>query len=240
MTSTLLFPYTTIRPRMFPTPIVKDIDIDNVYEPAEDSFLLLDCLEDQRQFITERFRSRIPLVTEIGTGSGIVMTFIQQNILPRSVFITTDINPHACKTVLQTDKDNNLESHRRRKQYVLDSCQMNLTTGIIQRSIDMLVFNPPYVPAFELPSIPATEEDKTWLDLALLGGEDGMVVTWRLLNDLDKILTPGIGVAYILFCARNKPKEVAEIMQEKGWSVETIIFRKAGWEELSVLRFTRL
>ena len=224
---------------MLPTPIVKDIDIDNVYEPAEDSFLLLDCLEEQCQFITERFRSRVPLVTEIGTGSGIVTTFIQQNILPQSMFITTDINPHACKAVLQTDKDNNIDSKDTKEPYVLDSCQMNLTTGIRQGTIDMLVFNPPYVPAFELPNIPTTEEDKTWLDLALLGGEDGMVVTWRLLNELDSILTPEIGVAYILFCARNKPKEVAKIMQEKGWDVETIIFRKAGWEELSVLRFIR-
>ncbi|CUM49978.1 unnamed protein product [Debaryomyces tyrocola] len=224
---------------MLPTPIVKDIDIDNVYEPAEDSFLLLDCLEEQYQFITERFRSRIPLVTEIGTGSGIVTTFIQQNILPQSMFITTDINPHACKTVLQTDKDNNIDSKRTKEPYVLDSCQMNLTAGIRHGTIDMLVFNPPYVPAFELPNIPTTEEDKTWLDLALLGGEDGMVVTWRLLNELDAILTPEIGVAYILFCARNKPKEVAKTMQEKGWDVKTIIFRKAGWEELSVLRFIR-
>lgn len=224
---------------MLPTPIVKDIDIDNVYEPAEDSFLLLDCLEEQCQFITERFESRIPLVTEIGTGSGIVTTFIQQNILPQSVLITTDINPHACKTVLKTDKANNINFNGTKKPYILDSCQMNLTTGIRQGSIDMLVFNPPYVPAFELPSVPTTEEDKTWLDLALLGGEDGMVVTWSLLDDLNNILTPEIGVAYILFCARNKPKEVAKIMQEKGWYVETIIFRKAGWEELSVLRFIR-
>lgn len=224
---------------MLPTPLVKDLDIDNVYEPAEDSYLLLDCLEEQCQFIRNRFKSRIPLVTEIGTGSGIITTFIQQNILPQSVFITTDINPHACKTVIQTVKTNNLASNDIGKPYVFDSCQMDLTTGLRNGEIDMLVFNPPYVPAFELPNVPDNEEDKTWLDLALLGGEDGMVVTWRLLNELDNILAAEVGVAYILFCARNKPKEVAKKMQEKGWTVETVIFRKAGWEELSVLRFTR-
>ena len=45
------------------------------------------------------------------------------------------------------------------------------------------------------------------LDLALLGGKDGMAITDKLLRQLEQILSPD-GVAYILFCARNKPKEV--------------------------------
>lgn len=228
---------------MLPTPIVKDLDYDNVYEPAEDSYLLLDCLEEQSQFIADRFMSRIPLVTEIGTGSGIVTTFIQQHILRLSIFITTDINPHACKAVIKTARDNDNDKdneHKEHKPYLLDSCQMSLTTAMRKGCIDLLVFNPPYVPADALPDIPSTEEDKIWLDLALLGGEDGMVVTWKLLHDLERTLNPHGGVAYILFCARNKPKEVAKYMRDLGWIVDTIIFRKAGWEELSVLRFMRV
>lgn len=220
---------------MFPTPIVNNIDYDKVYEPAEDLFLLLDALEEESGFIHQNFTSIAPLVTEIGTGSGVVTTFIHQNILPDGIFISTDVNPHACQTALKVAQYNNDHADKK-KPFAIDSCQMSLTTALNPRSVDILVFNPPYVPAFEVPDVPKTLDDNTWLDLALLGGEDGMVVTWELLNNLENVLSPR-GVAYILFCARNHPETVAEAMRVKGWDVKTVISRKAGWEVLSVLKF---
>ncbi|KAG7664953.1 MTQ2 [[Candida] subhashii] len=221
---------------MLPTPITKDIDYDKVYEPSEDSFLFLDCFEQEADFIRNRFKQKtLPLVTEIGTGSGIVTTFVMKNIIPNSIFLTTDINPHACQTVLETVKANIDQ-----ELSVVDSTQMDLTTAIKSQAIDLLIFNPPYVPASELPEIPENSEDPTWLDLALLGGLDGMVTTWRVLNDLDNILAQPDGIAYILFCARNKPDHVANVMRSRGWQVDTVINRKAGWEVLSILRFMKI
>ncbi|KAK6875608.1 eRF1 methyltransferase catalytic subunit MTQ2 [Candida tropicalis] len=188
---------------MLPTPIIGKIDYEKVYEPSEDSFLLLDCFEQEKDFIQAAFKESIPFVTEIGTGSGIVTTFIAKNVLPKAMFLATDINPHACKTVIET-----------------------------------MLFNPPYVPASEIPEIPTQDEDPVWLDLALVGGEDGMVVTWKVLDCLEQTLSSN-GIAYILFCARNKPESVAEIMRERGWNVEVVIHRKAGWEVLSVLKFSK-
>lgn len=176
----------------------------------------------------------MPFVTEIGTGSGIVTTFILQNILPDGIYLTTDINPNACKSVLQTVRYNCPS-----RAHLVDSSQMDLTTAIRPNTVDMLVFNPPYVPATEVPDIPITNEDVKWLDLALLGGEDGMMITWKVLNNLEEILT-GDGVAYILFCARNKPDSVADKMRQRGWKVDVIINRKAGWEVLTILRFAKL
>ncbi|KAK6872136.1 eRF1 methyltransferase catalytic subunit MTQ2 [Candida tropicalis] len=145
---------------MLPTPIIGKIDYEKVYEPSEDSFLLLDCFEQEKDFIQAAFKESIPFVTEIGTGSGII------------------------------------------------------------------------------PEIPTQDEDPVWLDLALVGGEDGMVVTWKVLDCLEQTLSSN-GIAYILFCARNKPESVAEIMRERGWNVEVVIHRKAGWEVLSVLKFSK-
>lgn len=116
---------------------------------------------------------------------------------------------------------------------------MDLTSAIKEREVDLLIFNPPYVPSSEIPEIPRTNNDPVWLDLALVGGEDGMVITWKVLNNLTNVLSKS-GVAYILFCARNKPETVTSIMQLKGWNVEVVINRKAGWEVLSVLKFTRI
>lgn len=214
---------------MLPTPIVKDLD-ERVYEPAEDSFLLLDCLEARIAHLQAR---KYPVVCEIGTGSGIVTTFLKKHVFPYGVFLATDLNPTACATALATVARNDELSFNS-----VEALQMSLTTGIKARSIDVLVFNPPYVPAEEVPEIPETVGDDRWLDLALLGGDDGMVVTWKVLDNLDDILADG-GVAFILFCARNKPDDVAKTMRARGWSVETVEQRKAGWEVLSVLEISR-
>lgn len=214
---------------MLPTPIVKNLD-EKVYEPAEDSFLLLDCLEEKLDSLKQR---KYPIVCEIGAGSGIVTTFMKTSIFPQGYFFATDVNPTACQTILDTANYNDKSTF-----HSVESCQMSLTSAIRKNSVDVLVFNPPYVPAEEVPALPRDEADDKWIDLALLGGEDGMVVTWEVLYDLDSILAEG-GVAYILFCARNKPDEVAQVMRERGWTVDVVVHRKAGWEVLSVLEFSR-
>lgn len=217
---------------MLPTPYLKDLDYDKVYEPSEDSFLLLDCFEEEIDFLRNKYQGQTPIITEIGSGSGIVTSFIMNNILQNGFFLATDINPNACISTNNTIKLNGGKSG------VSDAIQMSLTGGILPNKIDLMVFNPPYVPGEEVPKIPQLDDDRDWLDLALVGGSDGMEVTWIVLDQLDKILSP-LGVAYILFCARNKPDNVKDIMKQRGWMVETVIQRKAGWEVLSILRFEK-
>lgn len=219
---------------MLPTPEIRNLDYDKVYEPAEDSFLLLDCFEQEQSFLKSKFLGKFTIVTEIGTGSGIVTSFIQQNVINQALFLATDLNPHACRAAINTIHDN----QQNPGLFAMDAIQMNLTTAIRDNQTDILVFNPPYVPAQDVPKIPSQEDDPSWLDLALLGGDKGMLVTWNVLNSLDVILSDN-GVAYILFCARNLPDEVAQVMTQRGWDVQAIIHRKAGWEVLTVLRFTK-
>lgn len=209
---------------MIPTPDVAADD--RVYEPAEDSFLLLDCFEENLVLLRKRAAGRPPVVCEIGAGSGVVTAFLRLHVFPDGLFMATDVNPAACATIASTMEKNGVLD--------VDALQMSLTGGVRKNCIDVLVFNPPYVPGEAVPEIPQNDAD--WLDLALVGGADGMVVTWQVLDRLHEILAPG-GVAYILFCARNKPDEVKSTMQQRGWRVETVILRKAGWEVLSVLQF---
>lgn len=219
---------------MLPTPKFSNLDFDKVYEPAEDTFLLLDCFEGQIQYLNTQFGpGSTPVITEIGTGSGVVTTFVCQHVFPYGIVLSTDINPHACLAFMDTVTENSIANP------TVDTLQMSLTSGIRPNAIDVLIFNPPYVPAEEVPQIPESLQDSKWLDLALSGGEDGMEVTWILLHQLDHILSKKVGIAYILFCARNKPEEVANYMRQQGWIVDVVIHRKAGWEVLSILRFKR-
>ena len=179
---------------MVPTPYVK-CDYTKVYEPAEDSFLLLDCLEKEQDFLKQRFSCRLTIVCEIGSGSGIVTTFLMQNgIIPQenSIHLAVDINPWALEATLDTAKLNSCQNS------FLDVIQMDLNSSLRNNQVDVLIFNPPYVPAECVPDVPGSrEEADQWLDLALLGGKDGMAITDKLLQKLEQILSPD-GIAYIL------------------------------------------
>lgn len=217
----------------YPTPSTSHLSFDQIYEPAEDTFLLLDTLESEQRYLSDHFQSHdhhLPLFLEIGTGSGIITTFTHQHILPKALFLTTDLNPHACKAVKETSKNNG-------GTQFLDSMQMSLASGLRDNLIDILVFNPPYVPDEIVPEIPQTDDAYEWLDLALLGGDDGMVVTNVLLDDLSRIMSLN-GVVYILFCARNKPEQVVRRLQDLGWNGVKVGERRTG-EGLTVYKFTR-
>ncbi|SCV00119.1 LAME_0G07624g1_1 [Lachancea meyersii CBS 8951] len=229
---------------MLPTPHVS-CDYDKVYEPSEDSFLLLDALEKDRAFLSQFLGSKAALVCELGCGSGIVTTFMMQNDIPSkyAIYVPTDLNPWAIESTVSTAQRNECD------QQIFSPVRMNLAHSVRSRQIDLLVFNPPYVPAESVPKVPSDldtspaagqEDDSTsdWLDLALLGGDDGMVVTWKVLENLDDFLAPE-GIAYVLFCARNKPLEVVKHMQLQGWKSELVEHRKAGWEVLSIYKFYR-
>lgn len=113
----------------------------------------------------------------------------------------------------------------------------------------MLLFNPPYVPSETLPALPRSgigdgdDADGLGTDLELLalatdGGKGGMEVTSRLLQQLDEILEATRGVAYVLFCGRNR---VEGWDAREGWEVRRVEESggKGGWERLRVLRFAR-
>jgi release factor glutamine methyltransferase len=133
----------------------------------------------------------------------------------------------------------------------LDIVQASLLSAMRPGCVDVLLFNPPYVPTESLPSLPTTtatgadaqskfEIESNLYALAYAGGNDGMEITNVLLSQLDEGLSER-GVAYILFCASNKPDEVKRRLEEERWSVEVVAESggKGGWERLCVMRIYR-
>jgi release factor glutamine methyltransferase len=213
------------------TPTTRSVDFSKVYEPAEDSFLFLDALEEQSPYIQSRYQQNC-LVLEIGPGSGIIITFVHKYILPNALYLTSDINVHACEASLTTSNENG-------GTLFLDTTRGDLATHLRPNLVDILLFNPPYVPDSEsVPNIPADDDDNSWVDLALVGGKDGMEITNKLLDRLDSVLSPR-GIAYILFCQRNNPESVMQRLKIQGWTAECVAHRKAGWEVLSIWRIER-
>ena len=139
------------------------------------------------------------------------------------------------------------------------SLMTDLCTPLRSGSVDVLLFNPPYVPTDELPRLPTIteqeqekaelsrsakfEQDSYFLSLTYAGGLDGMETTERLLEAIPGILHPGRGVAYVLLCKQNRPEEVKERIRGwgGGWRAETVgnSGKQAGWEKLVIVRIWR-
>lgn len=245
---------------MLPTPDTSHVPYSRVYEPAEDSFLLLDTLssDSEKTFLHERFPagSPAPLVVELGTGSGIVLAFA--NAHAQSIFGTrhiltagVDMNAFACRATVAT-VGKACGEHENSHGMYLGSCMGDLGSPWRASAIDVLVFNPPYVPTPEMPVRPEAfdeeSRDTSWdgdsylLGLAYAGGMDGMETTGRLVSMLPELLAPR-GCAYLLLCAQNQPEHVRERIGAFGpeWRAEMVASsgKTAGWEKLQVLRIWR-
>ncbi|KAH6637439.1 methyltransferase domain-containing protein [Boeremia exigua] len=249
---------------MLPTPSTSHVCFDRVYEPAEDSYLLLDTLSSSSEceFLSERFPALTapPLVLEVGVGSGVVLAFVAANartIFGRNDILTlgTDINSFACQAASQTVSTAIKEKeHHEERSIFLDIVNGDLASSLRPHSVDVFIFNPPYVPA-ELPdfsrhsdynAVPegksktSFEQDSYLLELSYAGGEDGMEVTNKMLEQIPDILSDGRGVGYVLLCAQNKPDVVKQQIREwgSGWQAETVgaSGKQAGWEKLHIVR----
>ncbi|GKZ33586.1 HemK methyltransferase member 2 [Aspergillus brasiliensis] len=273
---------------MLPTPCTSHVSFDTIYEPSEDSYLFLDTLSSPTEsaWLTNHFSpatsSPSPLLLEVGSGSGVVLAFLTANshhILGRTdvLALGTDVNRNAClatrQTVLKAIEEQQQQSPstngseilppgNRIKSLISSTLTSDLASPIRPHSIDILLFNPPYVPTPELPRIPSSkdnEDDKGvsrsekferesyFLSLTYAGGKDGMEITERLLADIPRVLSER-GVAYVLLCAQNRPREVVERIQ--GWDIDMEGSKwcaelvgssgvQAGWEKLVIVRVWR-
>ncbi|CAG8571729.1 11109_t:CDS:2 [Ambispora gerdemannii] len=203
-------------------------DYENVYEPAEDTFLFMDALEKDANLIKEQVKPSICL--EIGSGSGCISTFLGQLLgdSSKSLILCTDINPYASQITLKTGKSNMIQ---------LDPILTDLTSGLLPRlrhSVDILCFNPPYVvtPSEEVNSSNLIE--KAWA-----GGVDGREVIDRTLPLVDELLSAR-GVFYLLVISENKPDDIRIIMQERyKFQSEVVLSRLSGREKEIILKFRR-
>jgi len=196
-------------------------DFEHIYEPREDSFLLLDALKKDLPFIKQL---QPDFCVEIGSGSGLSISFLSKELGTSVNCIATDINPEAAYATSRTSNRNNGSVQPIITKYIEGTRLGGL--------VDVLIFNPPYVPT------PSEEIGVLPLPASWAGGVNGMEVLTPVLESLDNILSQK-GVFYVILEEANQPKSVAVSMMEKGFLPTVVAERRAHNEHLFVVKFSR-
>ncbi|XP_065353703.1 methyltransferase N6AMT1 [Cloeon dipterum] len=201
------------------TPFTNHLSFEHIYEPAEDSFLLMDAIEADDCWLRETVKPTICL--EIGSGSGIVCSAVAKFL---KVFcLATDINSLACRATRETAQ---------RAEVIVECVNADLVKPVVTGKIDMLIFNPPYVPT-ENYEVASSNIAHTWA-----GGLNGRQVMDRLFPLLPELLSER-GVLYLVLLEQNRPQEVERILQMQGLKCQIVMKRRAGIEKLCVLRASK-
>jgi len=139
-----------------------------VYEPAEDSLLLL-------RHVEERVRG---VVLDMGTGNG-VQAIAAASKPEVSRVVAVDINPDAVEVArmraMEADVSDKIEFH-----------VGDLFEGLGDERFDWMVFNPPYLPS------EGVADEASWS-----GGRAGDEVVSRFLSEAMRHLKPGGGILLV-------------------------------------------
>jgi release factor glutamine methyltransferase len=186
-----------------------------VYNPAEDTFLLLETID-----VTPD-----ETVLEIGTGCGVIALACARQ---GNVVVCTDCNRYA----VALTKQNILKNAH------LISGSIEVRRGSLFSPIhtdeifDVILWNPPY-----LPTSPDEKVDH-WFDMATDGGMEGIEVTLQFLNELQRYLAV-TGRAYFVFSSLSNREKLERCMKQRSLHYTILKRQQFHGETLDIYCVTR-
>ena len=187
---------------------------EEVYKPSDDTYIMLEYIESNPRF-------RGSFVIEIGCGSGI-LTAALVRAGAREV-VAVDVNDLACECTVCT-----LTSNFGEKPVNTHVIRGDLTSPLRRGvRVDYIVFNPPY--------LPCTPKDRQ--SLAWCGGEDGVEVVCRLVDELLKY-NISFGKLILILSSRSNINRVLERL--KGlFNVKFSVKARFFFEQLILVEVSR-
>lgn len=196
---------------------------EDVYEPSEDTFLLLDALEAELPRLVGGNAPR--LVVELGSGAGLVIAAVSRALQGGAHCVAVDINHAACRATQATAALNDAR---------VEVIRGDLLECLLPGAIDLLIFNPPYV---------VTHADEICqgdgINRSYAGGARGRQVMDRLFPQLPRLMSAR-SCFYMVVIDENEPQEIAALLGDLGFESSVVMRRRAGIERLSVMKFVRL
>jgi release factor glutamine methyltransferase len=181
-----------------------------VYEPAEDTFQLLECIEIKKG----------DKVFEIGTGCGVVALECARR---GADVVCSDVNPFAVKL---TGRNYFLNES-------LISGGFDVRKGDLfsvvkpGETFDVIVFNPPYLPTKKGDNVGG------WFDVATGGGMSGLVVIERFLGGLKDYVKTG-GRVFFVFSSLASRDKLESILSENVLDAEVVLSRNYDDEIIDI------
>jgi release factor glutamine methyltransferase len=185
-----------------------------VYEPAEDTFLLLDAIDIKPG----------DMVFEVGTGTGIIGLYCAMR---GADVVCSDINPFA----IELSKRNYLINQNLLKgNFEVRTGDLFSVLDKIEK-FDKIIFNPPY-----LPTKPKDLVDGSgWFDKAVDGGADGLFQTQKFIEHVSNYLKKE-GFGYFVFSSLTDPKKLKKIIDKNGFHLKILKSCRFNDEELIIHR----
>lgn len=181
---------------------------ENVYEPAEDSFLFAENLVVREGDV----------VLDMGTGCGILGVVAAEKA---AKVVAVDVNPYAVRCTKENARLNG----------VLDKMffvQGDLFTAIrFGERFDLVLFNAPYLPSDSV-------EDASWLGCAWSGGVAGRQVVDRFISEVPKYLKRG-GHVFLMQSTLSDVGETLRRIGENGLKASVVAERDLPFFEEIVL-----
>jgi len=187
--------------------------VENVYEPAEDSFLLA-----ERLAIKDG-----DMVLDVGTGCGILAVLATKKA---KKVIATDINPFAVQSAAQNAVLNNFDDK-------IEVRQGDLFEPIEKNErFDVILFNAPYLPSEEW-------EERDMVSQAWAGGETGRKVIDRFISSVGKYLSEN-GKILLVQSTLSDVEQSLRMFFEEGLVAQVIAEKKVAFETIVVIEARRL
>ena len=93
---------------------------------------------------------------------------------------------------------------------------VNAVLPRIRHKVDLLIFNPPYVPT------PPEEMNRVDIYASWAGGEDGREIIDRFLPTVEELLAPS-GVFFLVLIEDNKPDQVISILKSMRFESKVLL-----------------
>jgi release factor glutamine methyltransferase len=181
-----------------------------VYNPAEDTFLLLESI----QIYPDN------TVLEFGTGCGLIAIDCARR---GAHVLCTDINPFAIQLT-----QHNIERNRQYIKGTIEIRQGDLYSVLKENErFNLIIFNPPY--------LPTKPKDRVggWFDIATDGGKSGLKTIKRFLHSLQKYLLEN-GRSYFIFSSLSNRSILEHYLKNEKLSYCIVAHRMFDFEKLDV------